>query len=99
MFDDKQLQNIRNAFYKYVDSGEERSRIIRYAESLADGETGADRDAIYWSTIWYCSQPKNREEFKKMYQELEEDGSIVLPEGETEKPKTKPPRKRKGKNG
>lgn len=96
MFDEKQLQNIRNAFYKYVDSGEERSRIVQYAETLASDETGAERDAIYWSTIWYCSQPKNRDKFRQMYEELKNDGALLIPEDNTDPGTKKAPRKRKG---
>lgn len=96
MFDQKQLQNIRNAFYKYVDSNEERSQIVQYAEALAHDETGADRDAIFWSTIWYCSQPKNRDKFREMYDELKNDGVLGIHEGSNEPLETKAPRKRKG---
>ncbi len=96
MFDNKQIQNIRNAFYKYVDSGEERSQIVQYAEALAEDEVGAERDAIYWSTIWYCSQPKNRDKFREMYKELKAGQVLGIPEESTEPAKTKAPRNRKG---
>lgn len=78
MFDKKQIQNIRNTYFKYVTSGKMRSQIAWLAQTLSEEEDdGPQRDAVYWSTIWYCSLPENRDEFKKMFKELTADGSMM----------------------
>jgi hypothetical protein len=78
MFDRKQIQNIRNAFFKY-NTGAERSKIIHLAQSLSSSEPSqAEEDAVYWSTIWFCSQPKNKEEFGRMYKEAQRKGMLIV---------------------
>ena len=77
MFDKKQIQNIRNTFFK-VKSSKERSKIAWLAQTLSEEEDdGPKRDAIYWSTLWFCSLPENREEFRTMFNELTADGSML----------------------
>jgi hypothetical protein len=84
MFDKKQIQNIRNTWFK-VSSSKMRSQIAWLAQTLSEEEDeGPKRDAIYWATIWHCSLPENREEFLQMFNELTADGSTLgLQEGET----------------
>lgn len=75
MFDEKQRKNIRNALLKYVDSPRERSKVVWVARILADEQdTPAEQEAVFWSTVWFCSQDENRAEFEKMYRQLRADG-------------------------
>ena len=75
MFDENQRKNIRNALFKYIDSPRERSQIVWLARTLADEEAKKeDQDAVFWSTLWFCSQDDNRAEFQKMYNQLIADG-------------------------
>lgn len=89
MFDKKQIQNIRNTWFK-VRSGKMRSQIAWLAQTLSEEvEDGPERDAVYWSTIWHFSLPENRDEFYEMFNELTADGSMMsLEEGELEGPVT-----------
>ena len=75
MFDENQRKNIRNALFKYVDSPRERSKIVWVARTLANEEAKQeDQDAVFWSTLWFCSQDDNRAEFEDMYKQLMTDG-------------------------
>lgn len=87
MFDKKQIQNIRNTFFK-VKSSKERSQIAWLAQTLSEEEDdGPKRDAIYWSTLWFCSLPENRDEFRTMFNELTAGGSMLsLEDGLGEEP-------------
>lgn len=79
MFDNKQLQNIRNALFKYVPSPDMRSRIVMLATTLSEDEaTDAEKAKVYWSTIWFCAQPKNHKEFEKMYTAMASAGELSM---------------------
>ena len=94
MFSEKQHSNIVNAFLKYVPDNETRSKIALLAEHLSkDEETDAQKTAVYWSTIWFCSQPNNRDEFEEMYNEVLAEEGFDLPQEEGSA--TDQPRKRK----
>jgi len=82
MFDKKQIQNIRNTWFK-VQSGKLRSQIGWMASTLSqEVDDGPDRDAVYWATIWHFSLPENRAEFYQMFNEMTADGSMLsLEEG------------------
>lgn len=75
MFDEKQRKNIRNALFKYVDSPAERSKVVWVARTLANEEVKPeDQEAVFWSTVWFCSQDENRAEFERMHRQLIADG-------------------------
>ena len=97
MFSEKQHSNIVNAFLKYVPDNRTRSKIALLADHLSkDEETEEQKTAVYWSTIWFCSQPDNIDEFEQMYNEVLATDGFDLPqeEGSTTDQTTK--RKRRG---
>jgi hypothetical protein len=63
--DDK--NKIRKMFLLEVDSGEKRSKIMRVAAFLSEGESGDEAEDIYYSTMYHLAQPENQEELEKMY--------------------------------
>jgi hypothetical protein len=97
MFSQKQHSNIVNAFLKYVPDNNTRSKIALLAEHLSkDEETDDQKTAVYWSTIWFCSQPNNRGEFEKMYNEVLATEGFDLPQENDISPQTTQKRKRRG---
>ena len=100
MFSKKQHSNIVNAFLKYVPDNNTRSKIALLAEHLSkDEETDEQKTAVYWSTIWFCSQPNNRREFEEMYNEIlaTEGFDLPLEEGIATEPTQKRQRRGNGK--
>lgn len=96
MFSQKQHNNIVNAFLKYVPDNNTRSKIALFADHLSKNEeTDEQKTAVYWSTIWFCSQPNNRGEFQQMYNEVLATEGFELPQEEGVEPKTLK-RKRRG---
>jgi hypothetical protein len=63
--DDK--AKIRKMFLLEVDSGLKRSRIMRVAAFLSEGESDEEVDDIYYSTMYHLSQPENEKELDEMY--------------------------------
>jgi hypothetical protein len=67
MLSSEDKNKIRRMFLLEVNDGLKRSRIMRVAAFLSEGESDQEADDIYYSVMYHLSQPENAEELEEMY--------------------------------